>query len=328
MATIREVAALAGVSVATVSRLINRNGYVNKETEFKINKAIEELNYQPSSIARGLAGKRMDVVALVLPDINNPFFPELARAVEDICLSRGYTLILCNSDNDREKELNYIKSLSRNSVSGFIFATDSLSQEDLQELRQSGTPIVVLDRSGNADNCSIIRADSRKGAMMAVQHLLDKGRRKIAHIYGPQSIVTARERLEGYEQIAQQYDWYSPSLLIPGNFRLESGIEAVELLLERHPDVDGIFAGNDMMAIGALKGLIRRGIRVPEQIALCGFDGIGMTRMTEPELTTIAQPIAEMGKMAAEILIGKIESNGGENRFYELDVHLIERSST
>lgn len=328
MATIREVATRAGVSVATVSRFMNRNGYVNKETERKIKQAIEELNYQPSSIARGLAGKRMEVVALVLPDISNPFFPELARAVEDICLSRGYTLILCNSDSEREKERDYIKSLHRNSVAGFIFASDALLQEDLQELRQSGTPIVVLDRTGNTDNCSIIRADSRKGAMLAVQHLLDKGCRKVAHIYGPQTIVTARERLEGYEQIARQYAWYAPSLLIPGDFGVESGIEAVEVLLANHPDVDGIFAGNDMMAIGALKGLIRRGIKVPEQIALCGFDGIGMTRMTEPELTTIAQPIAEMGKMAAEILIDKIESNGGENRYYELDVQLIERSST
>ncbi|MCK9909506.1 substrate-binding domain-containing protein, partial [Microbacteriaceae bacterium K1510] len=142
---------------------------------------------------------------------------------------------------------------------------------------------------------------------LAVTHLLQAGCKKIAHIYGPQEYNTAKERLAGYEEVVQQHAWYTPSLLVPGDFRIDSGLRAVQELLAKHPDIDGIFAGNDLMAIGAIKGLHRMGIKVPEDVAVCGFDGIALTEITEPELTTIAQPIYEMGALAARVLIQKIE---------------------
>ena len=163
---------------------------------------------------------------------------------------------------------------------------------------------------------------------MAVEHLLDVGCKRIAHIYGPQEIETAQERMRGYEDRVKELPWYTPSLMIAGDFQIEGGMKAVEKLLDRHPDVDGIFAGNDLMAIGALKALQRRNIRVPEDVAICGFDGIAITQITEPEITTVAQPIYYMGALAADILIGKITGKTVGYQTHELGVELISRKSS
>ncbi|WP_298198597.1 LacI family DNA-binding transcriptional regulator [Desulfosporosinus sp.] len=328
MATIRDVARLAGVSVATVSRVINKTDSVNPETAGLVLKAIEQLQYEPNAVARGLAGKKMGIIALILPDILNPFFPALARGVEDVAHKKGLTVILGNSDDLGLKESSYIKVLKKKYVDGFIFASNTIREEDVEALRNEQIPIVLLDRGLNTASCAVIRSNNREGSKLAVKHLIEQGCQKIAHIYGPQEFITARERMLGYEEIAGRLGEYSPSLMEQGNFDIESGRKAVEQLLVRHPDLDGIFAGNDLMAVGALKALHERGIRVPEQVKVCGFDGIGLTEITEPELTTIAQPVYEMGGLAAQILLDEIESGIRENKLIELDVTLIPRKST
>ncbi|MFM1654666.1 LacI family DNA-binding transcriptional regulator [Brevibacillus sp. B_LB10_24] len=326
MATIRDVAKLAGVSVATVSRVINKNGYVNKETEQKVTRAIEHLRYEPNAVARGLAGKQTGTIALVLPDISNPFFPEVARAVEDMAQSHGYTVILCNSDDQGSKEKLYIEVLKKKYIDGIIFASNTLEQDDVERLGK--VPLVVLDRAPMSNICSVIRSKNQEGAKLAVKHLQEVGCKKIAHIYGPQELVTAKKRLSGYEEAVKEFSWFSPSLMVPGFFRIDGGLRAVQELMSKHPDVDGIFAGNDLMAIGAIKGLNRMGIRVPKDVAVCGFDGIGLTEVTEPELTTIAQPIYDMGALATRVLIEKIVTGTEEIKLYELDVTLVQRDST
>ncbi|AET66285.1 transcriptional regulator [Desulfosporosinus orientis DSM 765] len=328
MATIRDVARLAGVSVATVSRVINKMESVNPETAGQVLKAIEQLQYEPNAVARGLAGKRMGIIALILPDILNPFFPALARGVEDVAHKKGLTVILGNSDDVGLKESSYIKALKKKYVDGFIFASNTIREEDVEGLRKERIPIVLLDRGLDTASCAVIRSNNRQGAKLAVRHLIEQGCRSIAHIYGPQDFITARERLLGYEEAAGGLKGYSPSLMIPGNFDIESGRKAVEQLLARHSNLDGIFAGNDLMAVGALKALHERGIRVPEQVKVCGFDGIGLAEITEPELTTIAQPVYEMGGLAARILIEEIESGIRDNHLIELDVTLVPRKST
>ncbi|GMX66413.1 ribose operon transcriptional repressor RbsR [Paenibacillus elgii] len=328
MATIRDVAKLAGVSVATISRYLNKSGYVNVETEQKIKKAIEALNYEPNAVARGLAGKKTNTIALILPDISNPFFPELARAVEDVASMYGYTVILCNSDDEGVKEKSYIEVLKKKYIDGIIFASNTLDSADVEQMTKKGIPVVCLDRVPPKQSCSVVRSKNREGAKLAVEHLLSMGCRKIAHIYGPQEFITAKERLAGYEESVKHLDWYSPTFMIQGDFRIEGGIRATELLMERHPDVDAIFAGNDLMAVGALKALHRMGVQVPGQVAVCGFDGIGMTEITQPELTTVAQPIYEMGALVSRILIKKIEGTLEADQTYELDVALVPREST
>lgn len=333
MATIREVALLAKVSVATVSRVINESGYVKQETRAKIIEAMEQLHYAPSTLARGLAGKSMTTVALILPDITNPFFPELARAVEDTCQENGFTVIFANSDNQANKEKSYIEVLKNRNIDGIIFATNTLEKTDVLDLEKRKIPFVVLDRAPTKKSCSVVRSKNYQGAIMAVKHLLEVGCKKIAHIYGPQEILTAKERLKGYVDAVKTEPWYTQDLLIPGYFHMEGGIQAVELMLQRHGDVDGIFIGNDLMAVGALKALQRKGIRVPEQIAICGFDGIKLTEMTEPELSTVAQPIYELGRLSTQILIQKITGlpilkGLHSDKIYELDVTLRIRKSS
>lgn len=328
MPTIRDVARLAGVSVATVSRVINQNGYVNKDTEQKVRKAIEQLQYMPNSVARGLAGKQTGTIALILPDISNPFFPEIARAVEDVAQKQGYTVILCNSDDQGQKEQTYIEMLRKKYIDGIIFASNTLREEDVQQMQANKIPLVVLDRALASGSCSVIRSRNYEGAKLAVEHLLQIGCRKIAHLYGPQEMITAKERMLGFEESVMHFPWYSPSLMVPGYFSVEGGIAAVMELLSRHRDVDGIFCGNDLMAIGALKGLHQLGIRVPDEVALIGFDGISLTQITQPELSTIAQPIYDMGTLAAQVLIAAITSGELQPKLYELDVTLIERESS
>jgi LacI family transcriptional regulator len=328
LATIKDVARLAGVSVATVSRVINNTENVNPETAGKVLTAIEQLQYEPNAVARGLAGKRTGTIALILPDISNPFFPGLARAVEDVANKQGITVILGNSDDLGLKESSYIKLLKRKYVDGIIFASNTIRQEDVEFLRKENIPTVLLDRGLNTAFCPVIRCKNFEGAKLAVRHLLEQGCQKIAHIHGPLEFITARERVQGYEEVVGEYTWYSPSLKVRGNFDVESGRNGVKQLLICHPDIDGIFAGNDLMAIGALKALHEMGVRVPEQIKVCGYDGIGLTEITEPELTTVAQPIYEMGTLAAKTLLSEIETGIHENTMVELNAKLIVRKST
>ncbi len=328
MTTIRDVAKLSGVSASTVSRVLNKNGYVNQETEQKVKQAIQKLQYEPNAVARGLASKKTGTIALILPNITNPFFPELARAVEDVARAYGYTVLFGNSDDQGDKEKSYIEVLKQRYVDGIIFSSHTLQRDDVVRLRSNKIPFVVLDRAPVGEACSVVRSNNLEGARMAVRHLLDRGSRKIAHIYGPQEILTAKERLRGYEETVKDFGWYTPTLMVPGNFRLDGGMSAAKELMQRHPDVDGIFVGNDLMAVGVLKTLLRMGIKVPEQVAVCGFDGIHLTEAVEPEITTVAQPIYELGALATKLLIQKVNGVDVENKVHELEVTLIPRDST
>ncbi|MFK9095028.1 LacI family DNA-binding transcriptional regulator [Bacillus salipaludis] len=327
-ATIRDVAKLAGVSVATVSRVINQISSVNPDTQKRVKKVMEQLKYEPNKVAQGLASKKTQTIALILPNISNPFFSDIVRAVEDVAHSNGFTVILCNSDGLVSKEQSYIEVLRKKYIDGIVFASNTLRLEDIEQLKKDDISLVVLDYSTTMESCSMIRAKNREGARMAVTHLLEIGCKKIAHIYGPIGDQTAKNRLDGYEEIVQSFSWYSPTLLVPGHFTINGGFEATKMLLEKHPDVDGIFAGNDLMAVGVLKALHQMGRKVPEDLAVCGFDGIYLTEITQPELSTIAQPIYEMGEKAAQILINKINGFLEEDNVYELDVALIKREST
>ncbi|GIP30967.1 LacI family transcriptional regulator [Paenibacillus sp. J2TS4] len=327
MATIKDVAALAGVSTATVSRLINQNGYVSKHSEERILQAMEQLNYEPL-VLRKMTALNMPTIGLVLPDIANPFFSELARAIEDFAQPKGYAVFFCNSDHQDFKEKNYMEFLRKRNIDGIIYASSYLTQEELQKLRKEKIPFVLIDRAFGMEKSTVIRCNNFQGAQIAVQHLLESGCSKIAHVYGPWEAATAKERTDGYESVVRSYAWYTPSLMAPGFFQIEGGMSAVHTLLRRHPDIDGIFAGNDLMAIGVLKALHRMGVRIPDDIAICGFDGIKLTEIVEPELTTVTQPIYEMGMKAAQLLIQQIEVREAHLEVVELDVSLTVRDST
>jgi LacI family transcriptional regulator len=323
MVTIRDVAKLAGVSVATVSRVLNQNGYVNEETEKRVRQAIKQLNYKPNEVARTLFKKSSKTVGLIVPDISNPFFPELVRAVEDVTNIYDYTVILCNSDEKSEKEKEYIEVLKQKYVDGIILTTNQL---ELDEVSEMNVPVVVLDRPLNHSFPSVI-ADNYGGARLATRHLYEIGCRRIAHIQGPSHVVNAMERFNGYRDEMKELGLWDENLVILGNYQLNQAKEAVLHALKEH-GIDGIFAGNDVMAVGALKAVQQLGLRVPEDVAIIGYDGIPLTEMTTPELSTISQPIYEMGAIAARLLVKKIEGQPLEQLHYVLPVQLVQRQST
>ncbi|OPA72949.1 transcriptional regulator [Paenibacillus selenitireducens] len=327
MSTIRDVSKLAGVSVATISRFLNQSGYVSKEAEETILAAIQKLNYKPNNIARSLAGKKTSTIALLVPDILNPFFPEIARAAEDAASRLGYTLILCNTDHNPDKERNYIDVLINKRIDGIIISSYTIRPEQIYALEAENIPVVVIDNAWHDTSIVSISTDNRAGGQMAAQHLLECGCRKIGHICGPYHIAAAKDRMLGYEDACSQQEWFTPSLMVYGDFSVSGGYHAMRELYDKHPDVDGVFAGNDLMAAGAMKALHELGVRIPDQMKVIGYDGIQMD-MFSPALSTIAQPIYSIGELAMTYLDQMIKEKPLEKKSYPIDVQLIVNASS
>ncbi|MBD8499682.1 LacI family DNA-binding transcriptional regulator [Paenibacillus arenosi] len=327
MTTIRDVSKLVGVSVATVSRLLNQSGYVSKEAESAIVAAIQKLNYKPNNIARSLAGKKTAAVALMVPDILNPFFPEIARAAEDAAAAEGYTFVLCNTDNNPVKEKRYIETLINKQIDGIIISSYTIQAEQIIALQDRSIPVVAINKPFSGYPIVTITAANQHGGELAVSHLQSVGCQKIAHISGPTDVHASRERTLAYEEQCKAFPWFTPSLIGYGNFTVAGGYQAMKDIYKKHPDVDGVFAGNDLMAAGALKALIELGVKVPEQVKLIGFDGIRM-EMVYPEITTISQQIYSVGETAMNYLIRLINNEPVERKNYEFDVELLYKGTT
>jgi LacI family transcriptional regulator len=324
MTTIKDVASAANVSVATVSRVINNNGYVNEDTRKRVVKAISDLGYLPNEVARSLFKKQSKTIALIIPDINNPFFPEIARAIEDLLSSKEYTLILCNSVEQVEKEVMYLDVMKQKYVDGIIFVPNKFTPTII---KKSDIPIIALDRP-IGDEIPSVTVNNYEGARQAIQYLKKIGCKKIAHIRGPNTILNAEERYQAYLEEAANEPWFSPELIVNGNYNVTDAIAATKQLLRDNPDIDGIFAGNDQMAIGVLKASEQLGIRIPEDLSLIGFDGIQLSKLTSPEITTMAQPIYELGYTAAQLLLDIIEGRPLEKKHYQLSVKFEKGQST
>lgn len=328
MATIRDVAKRAGVSVATVSRVINKKGKTTKETEALVLKAIKDLSYTPNMMAQGLSNRRSTTIGLILPTITNPFFPEIARAVEDVARKNGYNVLLCNTDDKREKLLDYIHTLGSQYIGGIIISAHNMLKEDFQKLKQLNIPVVMMDRVLENKEFSTITVANREGGRMAAAHLLDVGCKRIAHIRGMVNEANAIKRMWGYRDIVGKLDWFDMSWICEAEFSVQSGYNAAKELFIRHSDIDGIFASNDLIAIGVLKAAYEWGKKVPEDIAIVGFDGIDMSGLTVPEITTIEQPIYRIGELAMLELIRQTKEVNKYTNQFELDVKLTLREST
>ncbi|GAB4073050.1 ribose operon transcriptional repressor RbsR [Barrientosiimonas marina] len=324
MATIRDVARYANVSTATVSRVMNRNGYADAETSRRVKEAIEQLDYRPNDVARSLFKGRSGMIALLVPDITNPFFPELARAVEDKTNLNGYSFVLCNTDNDVAKQLNYLNALQQKSIDGFIIVSSSLTPDNMQSLQ---VPAVALDRVISPSMPSVT-VNNRSGARQAVDHLKAIGCRRIAHVAGLEYADNAAQRMRGYLDAVKQEDWFDSRYIVSGAYHFNQAQEAVETMLSNNPDIDGIFAGNDMMGAGVLHAAASLGKRIPDDLAVVGFDGIALSETVTPALTTMTQPIYDMGAKAADMLINQIETADSTVMTEEFNVQLAEREST
>ncbi|MGY0692387.1 LacI family DNA-binding transcriptional regulator [Virgibacillus sp. FSP13] len=324
MATIREVASLAGVSVATVSRVINNNGYVNADTKIRVVQAINQLNYKPNDVARSLFKGKSKMIALFVPDIMNPFFPELARAVEDVCNVHDYTFVLCNTDNSIDKELTYLNALQQKSVDGVIIVSSTLTKEHIKDVN---VPIIALDRTFDVE-LSTVKVNNRQGAREATEYLKSIGCQCIAHISGPENASNTDERRQGFLDVMESEEWFSPNYIVSGNYNLQVAEKVITQLLRDYPEIDGLFIANDVMGVGAIKAAEKLGLEVPNDLSIIGFDGIFLGETTSPTLTTIAQPIYKMGFRAAELLIEQINNKEFPQRIEEFSVQLVERQST
>jgi len=328
MATIKDVAKLAGVSVSTVSRALNGSGYIDKTTEERVMAAVKQLNYKPSQIARGLVSRKTKTFGLILPDITNPFFPEVARGAEDEARRYGYNIMLCNSDWELEKEKMYLNLLQEKCVDGLIFVGSRLNEEYLSTLTELSMPVVLLDRNSSLD-IHLITTNNMKGAYLATKHLIDQGYQTIAHISGPQLSPSAQQRLLGYKKALEEHGKsFDPVLVNEGDFRIAGGSLAMRKLLRLSNIPDAVFCANDLMAIGAMEVLQEAGVRIPDEVALVGYDGIFPSKYVYPKLTTIIQPTYQMGNMAVQLILETINSQQKRFKHVELDPVLEVRESS
>ncbi|GIO65844.1 LacI family DNA-binding transcriptional regulator [Paenibacillus sp. FSL M7-1455] len=322
MATIRDVAKHAGVSVATVSRVINETGYVHEDTRRKVETAIRELHYTPNEVARSLYKRKSRLIGLLLPDITNPFFPELARGVEDEMQANDFRIIFGNSDENRKKEKDYIQTFVQNNVVGVIASTN---HPDNDTYRKLDIPVVFLDRT--ADNRPSVYSDGREGGRIAAQEMLSRGSRKITVIKGPKHIRPAQDRYQGAIDVLSNEGIAFNVIQTSSYSFTEAGTWAKELF-EKHPDTDGVIASNDIVATAVLHEALRLGKKVPDDVQIIGFDDIPLSTLLTPSLTTIRQPAYDMGRAAASLLIQLIENENVDNKTIQMPVTFTERDTT
>ncbi len=329
MATIREVAKRAGVAPITVSRVINESGYVGEETRRRVNEAIAELDYVPNVLARGLRSKRTHTLGLLVTDITNAFWTTVARGAEDAAMQSGYSLFLCNTDEDVGKQEQYLRVLAAQRVEGVIIAPASSDGAALQPLAKAHLPHVVIDRRVAGLQADLVLGDSAGGARMLVEHLLARGHRRIAHLGGPRGVSTADEREEGYRAALTaaglQID---PALVRRGDYKQEGGYGQMQTLLAQGDLPTAVFAANNALAVGALVALRERGLRVPEDVALVCFDDLPQASLIDPFLTVAAQPAYELGHHAVRLLLERQESPQRPPQTITLPVEIIVRRSS
>ena len=327
--TIKDVARESGVNISTVSRALNKGNGVNDRTREHVFAVAARLNYRPNRVARGLVTGRSHSLALVVSDIRNPFFAEVARGAEDAARTGNCDLVLCNSDLDADKQMQYVRSLIEKQVDGILMnSVAMLNREQQAQLAASGVPIVLLNRSASNRTFSTVCADNELGGALAAQYLLDLGHRKIAHLAGPRQHGNLSDRARGFVHALRSAKNPVQPLVLHGKFNFTGGIDLARKLLAEHPEVTAIFAANDVMAYGAVRAVLDCGRRIPDDLSLIGFDNLEFSSIIHPPLTTIHQPKYEMGQAAVEILLRLArdkEKQIPEHRL--LGVELVERQS-
>jgi LacI family transcriptional regulator len=327
--TIRDVARRAGVSVATVSRVISENGYpVAARTRHRVRAAASALEYSPNLIARGLKKRASGIIGLIFPDITNPFYPAVARGAEDVARQHGYTVVLCNTDEELSRESLYLDLLRRLWIDGFLFATVGQNTRHLRALRAHHIPVVLVARDVERPSLDAVFVDSLRGARLATGHLIALGHRRIAHIAGTPSSSSGRDRRRGYERaMAEARLPVRDGWVIETHFRAEEGYRAAGRLLAARDRPSAVFVANDLMAVEALRAARDAGVRVPEELAIVGFDDIPLARAVVPALTTVAQPAYHMGALAMERLLRRIAGHDTGPTKVMLDAELVIRQS-
>lgn len=313
--TIRDVARVAGVSKSTVSRVLNADPNVAEETRCAVFAAIKEIGYTRNALARGLNTQKTGTIGLIISDITNPFHAEVARGVEDLASDFDSNVILCNTDGRPKKEAAYIDLLVEKRVDGIIFTSVKAGESDMSNLRSKRIPFVFAGRTLPDVEADSVVVDNVLGGFQAATHLVRLGHQRIAYLAGPSHVSASMDRYEGYCQALRRAGMeQDPQLVVEGDFKQEGGYRAMSALLDRTLGVTAVFAANDYMAMGALEAIYERGLRVPEDIAVVGFDDIPFARLHLVQLTTVAQPKYDIGAIAARMLFERIEGKAGDEQ--------------
>ncbi|HSP71678.1 MAG TPA: LacI family DNA-binding transcriptional regulator [Gaiellaceae bacterium] len=326
--TIYDVARLAGVSTATVSRALNGTGRIAPATRAAIDDAVAQLGYRPNTIARSLVTRSTQTIAVLLPDITNPFYAELVRGVQQLALERDYTMLLCMTEGDPAQEEKYLEVLRAKQVDGALVDGLVLPPGRIARFVREGFPIVCLDRDVDSAAVPLVQVDNRQGARIATEHLLALGHRQIAHVSGATSGI-ADQRVAGYrDALAAVGLAPDPRLIAPGDFTEEGGFHAAQELISSSAPFTAVFAANDLSAIGVLNALAQAGRPVPEAVSVVGFDDVRLASFTSPPLTTVHQPAAEIARLATEILLDLVHGQQVAQLKHLFEPQLVVREST
>lgn len=330
MANMKDIAKLAGVSVVTVSRVVNNSSNVGDETRKKVQQAIKELKYKPNRVAKRLRStvSSGNLLGVLIPDIKNPFYVDVLNGIEEIAYKNNYALIMCNFNQDEEKQSRYIDILLSEAVDGMIVAPVKTDDQKIINVIQSGLPIVCVDRGLKDVDVDVVLVDNKRGAFLAVEHIIKSGYKRIAYISGKRDIPSSLQREEGYLEALKKYDIAVDSSLIKyGDSSHASGVTLSGDLLDLPNPPDAIFTGNNLITLGALETINKREIKIPQEVAIVGFDDMYWSNSFNPPLTAVRQPAHEIGKRAIELLIQRIEDPHKSTVQMILNADLILRKS-
>ncbi|ACY53025.1 MULTISPECIES: substrate-binding domain-containing protein [Vibrio] len=330
MATMKDIAKLAGVSTSTVSHVINKTRFVSEEISERVNNAAKELNYYaPSALARSLKVNRTKTIGMLVTTSTNPFFGEVVKGVERSCYQKGYSLILCNTEGDNERMRQSINTLLQKRVDGLILMCSSLEGERIDVFeRYPDIPVVVMDWGPMLFTSDKIQDNSLRGGYLAAKYLIDCGHTEIGCITGPLIKHQAQMRYEGYKRAMNEAGLeFNANWIIESDFECEGGYQAFMKMAQRGTLPSSIFVSNDMMAMGVINAANELNIKVPEQISIIGYDDIHIAKFMSPSLTTIHQPKYRLGQAAVETLVRKLDDKSTEAQVVQLEPTLVERKS-
>ncbi len=331
MPTIVDVANRAGVAAITVSRVVNDSGPVSPQIRAHVLQAIAETGYVPNSVARSLRSRRTDTIALIVTDMTNPFFTTIAHGVKTAAGESGMMLIICSTDERDDKEERYVQMLLGRRVDGILLVPARSGAAAIGLCREQGTPLVVVDRRPPGGGVDTVRADSKTGAFELGRLLVGLGHRTMAVLTGPRAVATADDRAAGFRRAVAAAGGLPPPRVLRGAFSIESGREMAKLALGSTPRPTALFAASNFIAIGVLHALAELKIRVPEDVAVVGFDDLPPAMVTFPFLTVAAQPAYEMGQRSVAMLLVALSGSLGAGQGYKevvLPTHLVVRRSS
>lgn len=308
----KDIARKAGVSVGTVSNVVNGKSSVGEKVRIRVLEAMAEVSWQPNELARGLRKPSANLVVMFVPDISNPFFPAVVNGAEEVLSKAGYRLVLCNTANDTEREVSVLSELRGFHAAGYLVIPATRSKL-APLLRSMNKPIVYLDRTPSEWKGDAVTGDNEGGAFLATRYLLDQGHRRIAIITGPADSPNAAARLTGFRRALKEASChFKPEYLVEGSFDRVSGFELTKQILELKPRPTAVFASNDMIATGCLMALRERGLVCPQDLSLIGFDNLDFAELMDPALTTIHQPGDQIGIQGANLLVTRLSGDKGK----------------